>query len=189
MKNANKEKVIFIDRDGVINEDPIGDYIKRWEDFRLIHGTLTAFKQLRDAGFTIVIISNQAGIGDGAYPESELNTITKNMCALFKKNGVDIRGVYYCLHGKQEGCDCRKPKPGLFKIVAKDISFAPEDCYFIGDKASDIAAGHAFGLKTVLVLTGHGKMAQGQLKEAGDPEAIVPSIAEAVLHVLKQSGQ
>ncbi len=186
MKIVKTKQVVFIDRDGVINEDPIGDYVKHWEDFRFIPGTIKALKKIYKAGFGIVIISNQAGIGDGLYPESALKIITANMLFELKKNGIEIQGVYYCLHGKDANCDCRKPKTGLFRQAAREIDFNPSGTYFIGDKASDIQAGKNFGLRTLFVLTGHGKNDRPKLKGAEEPEHIFHSLTEAVDYILKQ---
>lgn len=183
----NKRKAVFVDRDGVINEDVIGDYIKRWKDFRFIPGTVEALKQLHEAGFDIVIISNQAGIGDGVYPKTALDEITKKMLEHLKANGILIRGVYYCLHGKNADCDCRKPKTGLFKQAAHDIAFDPSKTYFIGDKASDVEAGHRFGMRTLFVLTGHGANERHQLKSDTQPEQILPSLKEAVDYLLQDA--
>ena len=185
LKNENKlAKVVFIDRDGVINEDPIGDYVKRWEDFRFIPGALDAMKQLVDAGYGIIIISNQAGIGDGVYTKAALDDITVKMTRELEKNKIPIKGIYYCLHGKEANCECRKPKIGLFKQAAHDISFDKNATYFIGDKQTDMQAGESFGLKTIFVLTGHGKNDQRLLKNK--PEQTVPSLKEAVAYMLKQ---
>src|SRR3990167_4707751 len=140
MKNSQTKKVVFIDRDGVINEDPIGDYVKRWEDFRFISGAVSALEKLSQSGFKIVIISNQAGIGDGIYSETALKNITQKMLAKMKKNRIQISGIYYCLHGKEASCNCRKPKTGLFEQAARDISFIPSETYFVGDKVSDVQA-------------------------------------------------
>src|SRR3990167_1897710 len=92
------KRTIFIDRDGVINEDLIGDYIKRWEDFKFIPGSIEALRRLIKTGFELVIISNQAGVGDGEYPESALKEITAKMRSELNKNGIPIAGIYYCLH-------------------------------------------------------------------------------------------
>ena len=185
MPSAKKRDVIFIDRDGVINEDPIGDYVKRWEDFRFIPGTVDALKRLSQSGFDVVIISNQAGIGDGVYSEKTLQEITRNMLAALKKGGVNVRAVYYCLHGKEANCDCRKPKTGLFKKAAADIKFDPRETFFIGDKLSDVHAGHSFGLRTLFVLTGHGANDRPQLSKNKQPEGIFASLKEAVDYVLQ----
>lgn len=185
MASSKSEKAIFIDRDGVINEDPIGDYVKRWEDFRFIPGSVEALKRLQDSGYKIVIISNQAGIGDGVYSESALKDITAKMLSELKKSGVTVRGIYYCLHGKEANCACRKPKTGLFQQAANEIQFNPNETYFVGDKASDVQAGKTFGLKTIFVLTGHGKIDKAQLSPNVRPEQILPSLKEAVDYILK----
>ena len=187
MGSTKTKKIIFIDRDGVINEDIIGDYIKRWEDFHFIPGSVEAMKKLCQAGFGIVIISNQAGIGDGIYSENVLKEITRKMLAALKKKEVEIQGVYYCLHGKEANCECRKPKTGLFKQAAHDILFELSKTYFVGDKAADVQAGKNFGLRTLFVLTGHGKNDQARLKKEEWPEQILPSLKEAADYVLKQS--
>lgn len=160
--------VIFIDRDGVINVDPIGDYIKSWKDFRFETGALEALKKITAYGYEIIIISNQAGIGDNVYPEDQLWDIHKNMLKVFAKEGIRVSAGIYCLHGKDEGCNCRKPQIGLFKEAAKHILFNTSNTFFIGDKVSDVLAGKRFGLKTIMVLTGHGKyeekLAVGSMK-------------------------
>jgi D-glycero-D-manno-heptose 1,7-bisphosphate phosphatase len=178
-------KVIFIDRDGVINWDPIGDYITQWDDFKFFDGVLEALRMLSVAGFEIVIISNQAGIGDGRYRKEDLDEITENMLKVIKGYGAKVTGVYYCLHGKNEGCDCRKPQVGLFKQAARDIAFDPRKTYFIGDKVSDIEAGQRFQLRTVLVLTGHGAEQRTKLDDATRPDYVAHDLMEAVQYILE----
>ena len=185
MQKVN-EKVVFIDRDGVINEDPIGDYVKTCQDFRFMPGVIRALKRLTGSDFQIVIISNQAGVGDGEYTEEALNAITKNMISELKDNGIPVRGVYYCTHGKNAGCECRKPEVGLFKQAARDIKFNRFETYFIGDKISDVQAGHSFNLKTLFVLTGHGATDRTKIDNQNPPEGIFPSLKEAVDYVLSQ---
>ena len=181
-----QNKVVFVDRDGVINEDPIGDYVKRWEDFRFIRGAVNSLKRLNQADFKIVIVSNQAGIGDGVYTEDVLNEITNNMLKELKKEGVEVQRIYYCLHGKEANCECRKPKTGLFQKAAQDVSFEPSKTFFIGDKASDIKAGRNFGLRTIFVLTGHGQNDKNKLSKDDPPEAIFPSLKEAVDYIIEK---
>lgn len=176
----SSHKVIFIDRDGVINRDPIGDYIKRWKDFKFLPGVIRALKKLSSRKYQIIIISNQAGIGDGVYPESSLKEITVNMLSRLEKEGVSIHSVYYCLHGKKEGCSCRKPKTLLFRLASKRLRYQKTRTYYIGDKVSDIRAGKRFGLKTMLVLTGHGSMHKDQFKNGRGPDRVFPSLREAV---------
>ncbi|MDD5085390.1 MAG: HAD family hydrolase [Candidatus Omnitrophica bacterium] len=185
-----KKKVVFIDRDGVINHDLIGDYIKHWGEFSFMPGVLEALKELTDSGFEIIIVSNQAGIGDGVYTKEALDDITSKMLAEIKLYGSRIHSVLYCLHGKSAGCDCRKPKTGLFHQAAAKINFNKSNTFFIGDKLSDIQAGRDFGLKTILVLTGYGERENKRLEETGvHPDYVVKNLGEAVVIVKGQANK
>jgi D-glycero-D-manno-heptose 1,7-bisphosphate phosphatase len=179
------QKIIFIDRDGVINHDPIGDYIKKWKDFRFHDGVLSALKRLSDRRYKIIIISNQAGIGDGVFKKEDLDDITEKMIQEISKHGAQIEKVYYCLHGKQENCGCRKPKTGLFQQAASDYKFTPKQTYFIGDKLTDMQAGLSFGLKNILVLTGHGKLEFSRVDATSKPLAVFPDLSQAVDFILR----
>lgn len=175
-----KHRLLFIDRDGVINVDPMGDYIKRWEDFRFEKGVLKALKDFIKLGLEIVIVSNQAGIGDGVYPEAALWKIHRRMLEEFKKQGIRIRSSHYCLHGKNEGCACRKPQIGLFKEAVKGVAYDPAQTFFIGDKATDMEAGKRFGIKTIFVRTGHGKIDEPKLQGDLKPDYKVDALPDVV---------
>lgn len=190
-----EDKVVFVDRDGVINEDRIGDYIKTWEEFRFHRGVVAGLKRLTGAGFKIILISNQAGVGDGVYSEAQLKKVHEKMLEAFsaaggpasggREVGIKIHRSYYCLHGKNEGCDCRKPKVGLFLQAEQNgLRIAKSKTYFIGDKVTDIEAGKNYGLRTILVRTGYGrqdeKLCKGRLK----PDWVVDKFEEAVSRVL-----
>lgn len=186
LKPAKTPKLVFVDRDGVINRDPIGDYVKTWKDFHFLPRVLKALQLLTKANYSIVIISNQAGIGDGVFPLKSLRLITKNMLIKMRRSGIKVRGVYYCLHGKRAGCKCRKPQIGLFKQAAKKIFVNKQNTYFIGDKASDVLAGKRYGIKNIFVLTGHGKSDRKKLNYALKPNRITKDLYEAVQYLLKQ---
>jgi D-glycero-D-manno-heptose 1,7-bisphosphate phosphatase len=178
-------KVIFLDRDGVINWDPIGDYIKRPEDFRFLPNADKALRRLHDAGFMIAVISNQAGVGDGVFTEEDLKAVDEKFRKESEKAGAPIKHVFYCLHGKQAGCSCRKPETGLFHIAEEKIgSFDKSKTYYIGDKSSDIEAGMKYGLKAIFVLTGHGQAQKSKLKKEFYPEKILKDLDEAVDYIL-----
>ena len=172
-------RIVFIDRDGVVNVDPIGDYVKSWEEFKFEKGALAALKKIADLGLEIILISNQAGVGDGVYPEKALWDVHEKMMSVFKSEGIKIRSSHYCLHGKQAGCKCRKPETGLFQQAVKGISFDPAKTFFIGDKATDVTAGRRFGIRTLFVRTGHGRFDEPQLAE-NPPDFIVDSISDVV---------
>ena len=173
------EKVLFIDRDGVINVDLLGDYIKSWNEFQFEPGAVEALRKITNAGYKIVIISNQAGIGDGIFGEDSLWDVHRRMLGELEKAGVKIHAAYYCLHGKQAGCKCRKPETGLFEQAARTLKFDKEKTFFIGDKCTDIEAGKRFGLKTIFVRTGHGKADESKFTLYLEPDYRFNNLLEA----------
>lgn len=173
------KRIVFIDRDGVVNIDPIGDYVKSWEEFRFEKDALKALKKISDGDFGIILISNQAGVGDGVFPESALWDIHQKMMAEFSKEGIRILSSHYCLHGKRHGCKCRKPETGLLERAVQGISYDPQKTYFIGDKATDVEAGIRFGIRTIFVRTGHGRLDEPKLKGKLRPDCIVDTLLDA----------
>jgi histidinol-phosphate phosphatase family protein len=156
-------KVIFLDRDGVINEYP-GDfqYVTSWDNFHFLPQAKAALKNLNNAGFELFIISNQAGVSKGTYSKENLELITENMLKSFKEDGVTIQDVYYCIHKQEDNCNCRKPKTGMVeqaieKIKKSGLDIELKKSYFIGDTIRDIETGKAAGLKTILVFSGKEK--------------------------------
>ncbi len=181
----NSHPIIFIDRDGVINRDPIGDYIKEWKNFVFLPGVLKALKKLTLSKYKIIIISNQAGIGDGVFSKRALDGITKKMLTQMKRNGIKISGIYYCLHGKYAGCKCRKPEIGLFLRAARKFKISKPHTFFIGDKVTDMLAGKRFGIQTAFVLTGHGKYDRKLLTRVTKPDLMTRDLLSAVKKIIK----
>ena len=179
-KKPQENHLIFIDRDGVINVDPIGDYIKSWKDFQFEAGAIEALQYLMSKDYQIIIISNQAGIGDGVYTEADLKDIHRHMMEEFEKNGIQIRSAHYCRHGKEAGCKCRKPETGLFEDAVRGVPFVKEKTFFIGDKNTDMEAGKRFGIKTAFVMTGHGKFDEPKLTPKLKPDILAANLLEAV---------
>lgn len=177
-------KVIFLDRDGVINKYP-GDfqYVKSWEDFAFLPGVKEALKKLCDAGFKLFVISNQAGVAKKVYSQETLNLITANMLTELKSDNIKIEGVFYCTHLPDDNCSCRKPKAGL---IHKAIAQLEEQggridvlkSYFIGDSEMDIQAGKSVGLKTILLFSGKEK-AQNQPRWKNQPDFTAQDLIEA----------
>lgn len=148
----NPKKVVFLDRDGVINQrPPKADYVKSWDEFKFLPGSIKAIKFLNDKRYKIFIISNQSGIARGVLTIKDLESIHKNMTKALKSKGASIDGIYYCPHNWDEGCRCRKPKPGLLYQASKDHYIDLTKSILIGDDERDIAAGEAAGCKTFLV--------------------------------------
>ena len=176
-------KYIFLDRDGVINKDgghSDKGYITCWENFEFIPGVVEAIKKITTSGYKVIVISNQQGVAKGCYAKEELDTITENMTKTIRDAGGDIEDVYYCTHLKEENCDCRKPKPGLF-LQAKD-EHKIEDLrglFFIGDTESDVQVGQREGLRNILVLTGKNKREDAR-EWFYKPDYICEDLMEAV---------
>lgn len=149
-------KLIFLDRDGVINKDTQG-YVASCEEFEFVPGSLEAIVKLNANGYEINVISNQAGIAKGIYSVKDLKKVNNKMMREVEKAGGKINSAQYCVHEDEDNCLCRKPATGMFKkaVKGRDIEFMR--CYFIGDKISDITAGRRIGCKTILVLSGKTK--------------------------------
>lgn len=161
-------KVIFLDRDGVINNYP-GDlqYVKSVDEFAFLPNTKTALKRLQDSGFRLFIVSNQAGVAKGIYSQGALDLITRRMLDELEECGVHISGVHYCTHRSEDNCSCRKPKAGLVhaaiaKLREQGVRVDLSASFFIGDTVRDIQTGKAAGLKTVLVFSGKEKAGNRQ---------------------------
>jgi len=152
---------VFLDRDGVINEER--GHVHRPQDFVLLPGVLSALQELRHAGLSLVVITNQAGIARGLYDVDAYRTLTEHMRLQLRAAGVTLAGVYCCPHHPTEGvgpwkrtCGCRKPQPGMLHAAAADLGIDLAASFLVGDKGSDIAAGRAAGLRgCVLVESGH----------------------------------
>lgn len=149
-------RLICLDRDGVVNQNPPRfDYIMKPYKFKFIPGTRRAVKLLTEAGFDIVVTSNQAGVARGLFTNEDLNRIDKKMRNGINRSGGRIRKSFYCLHHPDAGCECRKPKIGLIQQAIGNKKIDIENSYFIGDTERDTETGKRFGLKTIAVLTGY----------------------------------
>ncbi len=155
--------VIFLDRDGVINQYP-GDrnYVTSLKGFRFIRGAKKALRRLGRAGYKMFVISNQAGVSKGIYSKNTLDKITRNMLNKLAKEKAGIQGVYYCIHREEDKCACRKPKTGLIEkalLEHKIPKHSLKNSFFIGDTQRDILAGKKFGCRTIMVFSGKEKPA------------------------------
>jgi D-glycero-D-manno-heptose 1,7-bisphosphate phosphatase len=146
---------IFLDRDGVINENR-ADYVKSWSEFRFLPESREAIAKLTQAGHRIVVCTNQAGIARGTISIEAVEEIHHRMIASISEVGGKIEKVYYCPHDKDEDCACRKPRPGMLLRARDELGIDMHDALFIGDSMSDIQAGLAAGINTMLVLSGLG---------------------------------
>ena len=152
-----RKPAVFLDRDGVINRKmPEGDYVKDWSEFSFLPGALKAIRMLKENGFLIAIITNQRCVATGIVTEEGLKEIHKRMLNEIRRCGGDIDAVYFCPHDISDGCNCRKPEPGMISSAIRDF----RDCdvevdlkrsYVIGDSEKDIASAKALGIKSIKI--------------------------------------
>lgn len=143
---------LFLDRDGVINHRLPGDYVKSIDSLNLIAGSLEAIAQFSKLFGRIVIVTNQQGIGKGLYTHEDLTTVHDYLQSLVTEAGGKIDGIFYCPHLATEGCQCRKPRPGMaFQAKQQFPEIEFHKSFLVGDSPSDIAMGNSVGMKTVWV--------------------------------------
>ena len=151
-----KNRLIVLDRDGVINFDS-PDYIKSPEEWRPLPGSLEAIARLCREDYKVVIITNQSGIARGLYSINTLNRIHQKMLEKLQPLGGEISAIFFCPHGPGDGCQCRKPMPGLFHELKNRLKCNLKNIYAVGDSLRDLEAAHSAGARPVLVQTGNGK--------------------------------
>lgn len=151
-----KTAYVILDRDGVINQDS-DKFIKSPQEWLPLPGSLEAIALLNRHGYKIAVITNQSGIARGLYDLSTLKAIHEKMQQMVNAAGGSIETIYFCPHGPDSDCLCRKPKPGLFNSFAKDKNIDLQDVYSIGDSLRDIQASIAANANPILVKTGNGR--------------------------------
>jgi len=175
MADAGK-KVIFLDRDGVINVD-VG-YTYKIKDLVFTEGGPEVLKGLQGAGFTLVMVTGQSGIARGYYNEADMHKFNDHMIEQLKGYGVKIEAVAWCPHGSDDGCECRKPKLGMAKEIEKQIGEIDyENSWTIGDKTADVLFGKNMGTKTMLVRSRYWE--ENELSGEEKPDVIIDSMKEA----------
>jgi D-glycero-D-manno-heptose 1,7-bisphosphate phosphatase len=184
--NIMPREAVFLDRDGTLIEEV--HYLATPEQVRLIPGAAEAVRKLNDAGVLVVVVTNQAGVARGYFPESRVAEVHARLSALFAEHGAKIDAYYFCPHHPTEGvdlyrveCECRKPKPGLLLTAARELDIDLAQSWMIGDKLADSGAGVAAGCRAILVRTGHGH-------ELPTDANAVDDIAAAVEQVLHSRG-
>ena len=178
-------RAVFLDRDGTLNVDK--GYVHHIEDWEWIPGAIDAITMLKKAGFLVIVITNQAGIARGYYDEADMTHLHAIINMELQKHGATIDGFYHCPHHPEFGevreceCECRKPMPGMIDKASQDFDIDLGRSWLVGDKASDIQAGLAAGVKSILVLTGYGNKERALL---GDDAICVTDILAACNYIM-----
>ncbi|TNF89499.1 MAG: D-glycero-beta-D-manno-heptose 1,7-bisphosphate 7-phosphatase [Gammaproteobacteria bacterium] len=162
-----RAKMVILDRDGVINHMLDGD-VTSADDWDPIPGSIEAISRLKKAGYLVTVASNQSGIARGQYSEKDLQAMHDKMQKLLAARGVSVDGIFYCPHGPEANCICRKPKPGLLYQIAKQFDIDLSQTPLVGDNISDIRAAKMANAKPILVRTGKGEYVMQHFPEALD---------------------
>lgn len=192
MTANKKNRAVFLDRDGTINRD-VG-YPRSWSSIEIYDYSYEAVRTLNMAGFLVVVVTNQSGVGRGLITERQVRRIHEKMREEFRAQDVRIDGFYYCPHHSHSldlryrmDCDCRKPHPEMGRRAAADLNIDTSRSYMIGDKAEDILFGQNIGAQPILVLTGYGRDSRARLKEKKARAAYVAEdLLRAVEWILSQ---
>jgi D-glycero-D-manno-heptose 1,7-bisphosphate phosphatase len=186
-------RAVFLDRDGTVTEE-VG-YLTSLDMLKLIRGAGAAVKRLNEAGYKVVLVTNQSGVARGYFPESLVDKAHSLLRRMLMEDGALLDGIYYCPHHPTEGksqytivCDCRKPETGLLDRAAKDLAIDLKRSFMVGDKWSDVELGHRAGMRSILVRTGflHDDPGNKRPAHVGDPDLTAHDLAEAVQWIIGQ---
>jgi D-glycero-D-manno-heptose 1,7-bisphosphate phosphatase len=171
-------EAVFLDRDGTLIEEV--NYLATPEQVLLLPGAADAVRRLNDAGVLVVVVTNQAGVARGYFPESRVGAVHAHISALLAECGARIDAFYHCPHHPTAGvgayrvvCECRKPKPGLLLTAARELDIDLSRSWMIGDKPCDAEAGIAAGCRAILVRTGHGRELPAEVNAVEDIAAAI----------------
>lgn len=159
-------KLLILDRDGVINYDSDA-YIKNLDEWIPLPGAVEAIARLSRAGWTVAVATNQSGLARGYYDQAALDAMHARLRQLVAEQGGELGLIVHCPHGPDDGCDCRKPKPGMLRQIAAHYGVSLAGVWFVGDSSGDLKAALAVGCQPVLVKTGKGLQTLAQSLPAG----------------------
>jgi D-glycero-D-manno-heptose 1,7-bisphosphate phosphatase len=168
-------RFVILDRDGTIIEER--HHLASPDGVALIPGAADAIRRLRELGLGVIVATNQSVVGRGLVDEAGLEEIHDRVRSLLEEQGTGVDAIYHCPHLPDDGCDCRKPLPGLVERAAGDLGFDPAESFLVGDHAGDMELGRAVGATTIFVLTGHGEEERDRAEPLADH--VAPDLAGA----------
>jgi histidinol-phosphate phosphatase family protein len=181
-----KTPAVFLDRDGTVIFDR--NYLSSPEQVKLYSFAAESINKLRSAGFKIIVVTNQSGIGRGIFTEKDLRKVNEKFLFLLKTTGAKIDALYYCPHVDSDECSCRKPKTGMVLRGAADFNIDLKKSYTVGDSIRDYLLGFNMSGKGIFVLTGHGRKQQNDLvKEKVKPLVVCRTLKQAANFIIKDA--
>lgn len=182
-------KLVILDRDGVINQDS-DDFIKSVEEWIPLPGSIEAIARLSQAGFTVVVATNQSGLGRGLFTESALEAMHERLVQKVSDAGGQLGKIYHCPHRPDEGCSCRKPAAGMLDTIARDYRTELTGVPIVGDSLRDLQAGQTHRCLPILVRTGKGGRSEAELAATDLKDAlVVDDLAAAVDWILEHNSR
>jgi D-glycero-D-manno-heptose 1,7-bisphosphate phosphatase len=177
-------RAVFLDRDGTLNEEM--GYMNHLDRVRIFPFAAAAVRRLNEEGIPVIVITNQSGVARGFFPEALISEVHYHMSRELAARGAQIDAYYYCAHGPEDGCECRKPRTGLLDRAAREHGLELHGSWVVGDRYADVALAHNAGARGALVLTGYGR---GELLWHSNswprqPDLVVEDLAAAVDHIL-----
>lgn len=181
-------KVVFLDRDGTLLWDRPGFYLKHPSRMRLYRETPEALRLLSRAGFRLVILTNQSGLGRGFLDERTLAAIHARLRRRLAKNGVRLDGIYYCPHAPERDCPCRKPKTLLARRALRELGLSLSGAAVIGDKKADVDLARRLGIVSIHLRTGHGRDQAARYRGRLKPTHSARGVLQAARWLLRRNG-
>jgi histidinol-phosphate phosphatase family protein len=171
-------RAVFLDRDGVINRKAAeGEYVTRWEDFHFLPGVEETISSLKQADWSVIVVSNQRCVAKGLLTVAGLDLIHRKMREELALLGAELDGIYYCPHEEEPPCACRKPQPGMLLTAAQEHHIHLASSWMVGDSESDIEAGRKAGCHTIRILA-------GSQKDQGGADYIARTLPEAIARII-----
>ncbi len=181
------KRAVFLDRDGVINrKPPEGQYVTRWEDFHFLPGVVESIALLNQAGFSVIVVTNQRCVAKGFITIADIEKMHKLMSDSLARAGAALDGVYYCPHEKEPLCNCRKPAPGMLIEAARAHEISLINSWMIGDSDIDIEAGKNAGCKTARLVTAMETVGDSRSNSTppNSGDIVAPSLLDAIHQIL-----
>lgn len=179
-------RLVILDRDGVINHDS-DDFVKTPDEWLPIDGSIGAIAKLSSAGFTVAVATNQSGIGRKLLDKPALDAMHGKLRSLAKDAGGDVDRIVYCPHHPDDGCDCRKPAPGLYQRLSRYYGIPLDGVPVVGDSERDLVAARAVNARPILVLTGNGAKTSATLQQRGDPVETFANLDAAATQLIAET--
>lgn len=174
MKNSNGP-ILFLDRDGTINQEV--NYLSDPRDLRILPGVPEAIRRFNQAGWTVIVVTNQSGVGRGYFTQATVNAIHAQIQESLNAADAHIDAFYICPHHPDDHCPCRKPKAYLYQQAIRDLHLTPQKCVIVGDKMTDLEPGRQLDFYTILVETGYGiQQAANLAPQDYHPDLILPDL-------------